>query len=256
MLALHGVDFAYGDVPVLSGVTLEVGSGELVCAVGKNGCGKTTLLRLCAGLLAPGAGTVRCFGTDPAAEKRHVLARRLSFLSQSYRLAFAFTVGEVVLMGRYSHGRRGLLALETDDDVAAARAAMERCDVLALESRRFGEISGGEQRRALLAQALCQSAELILLDEPTASLDPAHAIAVFEALAHETRAKASAVVVTHDLNLAARFASRVIVIDRGAIAADGDPASVLGSGAVERAFGVAMHVGSLPDSGVRFVVPR
>jgi len=257
MLAFERVGFAYRDEPVLTDVDLEIGPGELPCILGKNGAGKSTLLRLCAGLVAPTAGHVRCFGTDPAIADRARLARNVSFLPQSYRLAFPFTVAEVVLMGRYAHSRRGLLALESAADLKAARDAMERCDVARLERRRFDELSGGEQRRVLLAQAFCQSARLILLDEPTASLDPAHAIAVFEALARETSERgATAVVVTHDLNLAARFATRIILIDQSRVAADGDTEAVLTSPETERAFSIPMHVGTFPQSGARFVVPR
>lgn len=257
MLAFEGVGFAYRDQPVLRGIDMSIGAGELPCIVGKNGAGKSTLLRLAAGLLAPTSGRVRCFGRDPAAGDRAQIARKVSFLPQSYRLAFPFSVAEVVLMGRYAHGRRGLLALESNADVDAAREAMDRCDVLDLERRRFDELSGGEQRRVLLAQAFCQKAQLILLDEPTASLDPAHAISVFEALARETRERdATAVVVTHDLNLAARFATRAILIDELTTAADGRPHEVLASDEAARAFEIPMHVGTLPDSDTRFVVPK
>lgn len=257
MLAFERVGFAYRDEPVLSGIELDIGPGELPCILGKNGAGKSTLLRLGAGLLEPSSGRVSCFDVDPAAEDRATIARRVSFLPQTYRLAFPFSVGEVVLMGRYAHTRRGFLALESTADVDAAQDAMERCDVLDLQDRRFDEISGGEQRRVLLAQAFCQSAQLILLDEPTASLDPAHAISLFEALAREIADRdATAVVVTHDLNLAARFASRAILIDDQKIVADGKPDDVLSSADAERAFGVPMHVGTFPGSKRRFVVPR
>src|SRR5690606_34848855 len=144
---------------------------------------------------------VRVFGLDPARTSRRQLARRLSYLPQSYRLVFPYRVSEVVLMGRYAHAGGSLLGLERAEDLAAAGEAMERCDAAQLADRRFDELSGGEQRRVLLAQAFCQGAELILLDEPTASLDPAHALAVFRALSAERdRRAATAVVVTHDLN--------------------------------------------------------
>jgi iron complex transport system ATP-binding protein len=209
-----------------------------------------------AGLLAPGRGDVRCFGRDPRTTARRALARRLAYVPQSYSLAFPFTVSEVVLMGRYAHRGPGLLGLERDDDVAAAHAAMQRCDILGLADRRFDAISGGEQRRALLAQAFCQRAEVILLDEPTASLDPAHAIALFTALARERDQRgAAAVVVTHDLNLAARFGDRLLLLDGAHLIADGPPAEILASDEAARAFAVALHVGRLPGTDTPFVVP-
>ncbi|HUH01271.1 MAG TPA: ABC transporter ATP-binding protein [Kofleriaceae bacterium] len=257
MIRLDGVGFSYGERPVLAQVSCEIGAGELVAIIGPNGAGKTTLLELVAGLRAPSRGTVQCAGVDPHAAPRFELARRLSFLPQHYDVVFPFTVAEIVLMGRYPHRRRGLLALERDDDLLAAEAAMQRCDVLPLADRRFDAISGGERRLALLAQAFCQRSEIILLDEPTAALDPAHAIAVFQALRAEAAERAAtAVVVTHDLNLAARFADRVLVIAGGGLAATGAPAEVLASPAAEQAFGVPMLVGELPDGAGPFVVPR
>ncbi len=253
LIALDAASFAYDGRVVLDAATLAIAPAELVCIVGGNGAGKTTLLRVAAGLLAPSRGTARVDGADPRAMKRRDLARRLAYLPQEYTLAFPFTVHEVVLMGRYPHV--GALALERPADLAIARAAMERCDVTALASRRFDQLSGGERRRALLAQAFCQESAAVLLDEPTASLDPAHALAVFRALVDEKGARgAAAVVVTHDLNLAARFADRLVVMAAGKITAIGAPADVLASTAAERAFGVKLHVGALPDGG-RFVVP-
>jgi len=251
-LARVGFRFSSGAPPVLEDIDLTLGAGHITCLVGPNGAGKTTLLRLVAGLLAPTGGTVRVLGVDPAREPRRRLARRLSYLPQTYRLVFPYRVGEVVLMGRYPHSPLGL---ERDEDVAAARAAMSRCDVLELADRRFDELSGGEQRRVLLAQAFCQESELILLDEPTASLDPAHALALFAALAAERdRRAATALVVTHDLNLAARAADRIVLVHRGRVVADGPPVEVLSSSAATDAFAVALHVGALPG-GAPFAVP-
>jgi iron complex transport system ATP-binding protein len=252
MLALDGVRFAFGAHTVLDHVSLAVAARSLVCIVGPNGAGKSTLLRLAAGLLRPAAGSVRTAGVDPGATERRRFARRVAYMPQDYALVFPFTVGEVVLMGRYPH--RGVLALENDEDARLAARAMERCDLGALADRRFDALSGGERRRALLAQAICQAADLLLLDEPTVSLDPGHADDVFRLLDEDRRRRGTtAVVVTHDLNLAARWADRLVLVDEGRIAATGEPADVLGSPAAARAYGVRLHVGEA--HGVRFVVP-
>ena len=253
MLELAGVTFAYGDRPVLRDVSLTISRGEIVGVVGQSGGGKSTLLRLCAGLLAPQVGSVRVTGVDPRRTPRRELARRIAYLPQEHVLGFPFTVAEVVLMGRYPH--RGSLSLETADDLRVAEDAMRRCDVAQLAGRRFHELSGGERRRALLAQAFCQAAQLVLLDEPTVSLDPAHALAVFAALeAARAERGASIVVVTHDLNLAARFCDRVLLVDGGGIAAAAGPRELFTAAAAAQAFGVPLHVGALP-SGSPFVVP-
>lgn len=258
MIRLEDVAYGYpsGRSPrprALDGVSLELQPGELVCVVGPNGSGKTTLLRLAAGLLQPDAGRIAGFGLDLASASRRTLARRLAYLPQDYAIAFPFSASEIVLMGRYPH--RNALALESPEDHTQAECAMRACDVLAVATRRFDTLSGGEKRRVLLAQAFCQGAEALLLDEPTASLDPAHALAIFRALAAHTQADGrAALVVTHDLNLCARFAHRIIVLERGRIAAQGTPAVALGSAAATAAFSTPLHVGQLP-SGAPYAVP-
>jgi iron complex transport system ATP-binding protein len=251
-LTFEHVTFAYGRHPALADASLTVRAGELVCIVGPNGAGKSTLVRLAAGLLSPGAGSVRVWGEAPEHVPRRRLARRVAYLPQDYQVVFPFTALEVVLMGRYPH--LSPLALEGDADREAALAAMARCDVTPLAARRFQELSGGERRRVLLAQAFCQAAPLLLLDEPTAALDPAHAVAVFRLLREIARGAGdhAVVVVTHDLNLAARFADRLVVVDRARIAADAAPLDALAGAAA--VFGTELHTGTLPD-GAPFVVP-
>ena len=251
-LELSGVDVALGTRDVLRGVSAEIGAGEMVVVVGPNGAGKSTLVRALAGLVAPRAGTIRVLGHDPARASRRTVARELAYLPQAYSLAFPFAVAEVVLLGRYA--RQTGLGLASGADLDAARAAMTACDVLHLEARPFDELSGGEARRVLLAQALCQGAKCVLLDEPTAGLDPAHARRVFQVVRAHCDAGATAVVVTHDLDLALRWGGTMWLVADGRLAARGAPADVLGSAATRAAFGVAVHVGALP-SGDRFAVP-
>ena len=163
-LADVGCSYAPGAAPVLDGVSFRAARGELVAVVGPNGAGKTTLARVIGGLLRPARGVVRIDGKDPAGVARRDLARTLAYLPQRYELAFPFTALEIVLFGRYAHHRGP--GLEAAEDVKVALAAMARCDVEPLADRRFDTLSGGERRRILVAQALCQGAELLLLDEP------------------------------------------------------------------------------------------
>ncbi|HVK83331.1 MAG TPA: ABC transporter ATP-binding protein [Kofleriaceae bacterium] len=251
-IALADVAVALGGRDVVSAVTASVSGGELIVIVGPNGAGKTTLLRAIAGLLKPRAGRIEVMGHDPASAARRVIARELAYLPQQYELAFPFAVEEVVLFGRY--GTQRGVGLASDADLAAARAAMEACDVGALAERRFDQLSGGEARRVIIAQALCQGAKCLLLDEPTAGLDPAHARAVFAMLAAQCRAGAAAIVVTHDLDLALRYGHVMWLVAGGGLAARGTPAEVLDATATREAFGVRIHVGALPD-GTPFAVP-
>lgn len=249
---LAGVDVALGKTPIVRGVTTGVDAGDLVVVVGPNGAGKTTLLRAIAGLLETAAGSIRCFGRDPSAPDRRGLAQDLAYLPQHYELAFPFAVEEVVLLGRYAR-QRGL-GLASAKDVEAARLAMAATDVSALAHRRFDELSGGEARRVILAQALCQGARCLLLDEPTAGLDPAHARGVFEMLRRHCDAGAAAIVVTHDLDLALRYGRTMWLVAGGRLSARGAPADVLASAQTREAFQLEVYVGTLP-SGRPFAVP-
>jgi iron complex transport system ATP-binding protein len=251
-LQLTDVDVELGGRAVVRKATASVSQGDLVVIVGPNGAGKTTLLRAMAGLLEPKAGSVRCMGHDPAHVDRRVIARELAYLPQQYELAFPFIVEEIVLLGRYA--MQSGLGLASDADVEAAQAAMRATDILPLATRRFDELSGGEARRVILAQALCQGAKCLLLDEPTAGLDPAHARSVFAMLRTQCDAGAAAVVVTHDLDLALRYGGTMWLIANGQLAAQGTPAEVLASPATREAFALDIHVGTLP-SGARFAVP-
>jgi iron complex transport system ATP-binding protein len=251
-IELSGVDVAFGTRPILRGISAGAEPGELVVVVGPNGAGKTTLARAIAGLVEPSAGTVRCFGRDPAAADRRAIARDLAYLPQQYELAFPFVVEEVVLLGRYAR-QRGL-GLASQADLDAAHAAMIACDVSDLAGRRFDELSGGEARRVILAQALCQGARCLVLDEPTTGLDPAHARNVFTMLRAHCDAGSCAIVVTHDLDLALRHGTTMWLVAGGVLAARGKPADVLASAATRAAFEVDIHVGALPSGGA-FAVP-
>jgi iron complex transport system ATP-binding protein len=251
-IRLASITVALGGRTVLREASAQVRAGDLVVVVGPNGAGKTTLARTIAGFVAPRGGNVRVFGRDPYQANRRDIARDLAYLPQEYRLAFPYAVVEVVLLGRLSH-QRGL-GLATDADLALARAAMTACDVADLAERRFDELSGGEARRVILAQAMCQGARCLVLDEPTAGLDPAHARAVFAMLRAHCDKGGAALVVTHDLDLALRYGGAMWLVSRGHLAATGSPRDVLASAATREAFGLAIHVGELPG-GMPFAVP-
>jgi iron complex transport system ATP-binding protein len=249
---LTGVEVELAGHVVVRGTSATVAVGELVVLVGPNGAGKTTLLRAVAGLISSRAGAVRVFGRDPARAPRREIARDLAYMPQQVELAFPFAVEEVVLLGRYAH-QRGL-GLASPADLEAAGRAMRACDVETLASRRFDQLSGGEARRVLLAQAMCQGARVLVLDEPTAGLDPAHARSVFETIRARCSEGVTAILATHDLDLALRHGHSMWLIAGGQLAACGCPAEVLASQATRQAFQLDIHVGTLP-SGAPFAVP-
>ncbi len=245
-----------GPKALLDGVTLSIGPGETLALVGPNGAGKSTLLRTVAGELACGSGTVRLKGREPRSYGARTLALHRAVLSQSVHVAFPFSVTEVVRMGA---GERRGRAVD-----AMVESALERVDLGDFRDRIIGTLSGGEQQRAhfarIMVQLACGEAEhgpgVLLLDEPTASLDLRHQIDIVDA-ARACAGRGTAVVaVVHDLNLATLFAGRIAVLDRGRLACDGAPGDVVTEDVVRRIFGVTGAAGQIPPDGAPFVLPH
>jgi len=256
---VRGLEVSYGADgggrrTVLRGLDLTVSPGELVAILGPNGSGKTTLLRAIAGTLPAEGGRVALFGRDVAGWQRVELARRVAVLPQALALPDGFRVAELVEMGRAPHATRWFGS--SARDAAAVERAMADADALDLAERHADELSGGERQRVLVAMALAQEPELLLLDEPTLHLDIAHQAALLASVARlQARRGMTVIAVLHDLNLAIAHAARVAVLGGGRIAIDGDPASVLHAAAVGELFGAAMDEARTAD-GRRFVVPR
>lgn len=251
-LSAMGVVAGYGGRDILHGVDLEIGPG-LCALVGPNGAGKSTLVRALAGLLVPRAGTVALDGTDLRDLSRGAIARRIAVVPQLFDTLFPFTVREIVALGRTAR-LRPFAGLGDTDRVAVDRA-LGTLDLEELASRRIDTLSGGERQRAVLAMALAQETDVLLLDEPTVHLDPAHqraTLAIVRDLARRDGIAAAAVL--HDLNLASAMADRIVIVDAGRIAADGNPGPVLTQRTVERIFGPGLQV--LEDRVPPAVLPR
>jgi iron complex transport system ATP-binding protein len=234
--------FAYG----LHEASFEFPRNGLITIAGPNGAGKSTLLGILAGLRSPYSGS--CMFADTFGHKeirqwpKREFARRVAFLPQSVRMEFPFTVEEVVLMGRtpYASGW-----FQTAEDRSAAEEAMTTTDTLAFRGRDFRTLSGGEAQRVILASALTQRPEVLLLDEPATHLDLRHQLSLYRLLGELAQSRL-VVAVTHDLNLALRFSNRVMVLEGGRIAGDGTPVDVLNPALIARVFGVqaALHGGA------------
>ncbi|MDB4949904.1 MAG: Iron complex transport system ATP-binding protein [Gemmatimonadetes bacterium] len=254
-----GLSFRYpqAERPALDGVSIDVPEGACTAVLGPNGSGKSTLLRVLLGTLRPSAGTVDFRGKAVDAWPRMALAREVGVVPQGEEAAFPMSAREAVAMGRYPH--LGPWRREGEADRRAVDAAMRRCDVAELADRPLATLSGGERQRVRVARALAQEPAALALDEPTAALDIAHEMAIFELLRELGRAGTTVLLVTHNLNLAARYADRLILLDRGRIAAQGTPAQVLTRAAVEGVYGWPVRVdrfsGPGPDEGAPQVVP-
>lgn len=253
MLAARDLAFGHRHAPVGAGVTLEIAPGEVFCLLGPNGCGKTTLFRTLLGLLPPLGGRVELDGRPLGHFDRVGLARRMGYVPQAGAPTFPFTVLETALMGRAS--RVDLFARPTAADRAVAREALAAIGIAHLAGRRVTEISGGERQMALIARALAQEPGLIVMDEPTASLDfgnQARVIGRIRAL----KARGIAVVLsTHDPSHAFACADRVALMTAGRIVALGPPDTVLTPAALRDLYHVDVAIGPLEGAGRRVCVP-
>jgi iron complex transport system ATP-binding protein len=249
---LRDVTVVLGGRPVVDGIDLEVAHGEWLALIGPNGAGKTTLLRAIARLV-PFAGSIALEGRVTSAMHRAELSQLLAVVPQEPSTPPWMTVAEYTLLGRTPH--LGPLAKEGRRDREAAGRALARLDLLGYRERRLGTLSGGEKQRVVVARALAQEARIVLLDEPTASLDIGHqqqALDLLDALRGES--ELTLVAAMHDLTLAAQYADRMVLLDRGRVAADGAPRDVLTEETIARHYGASIDV--VPVDGRVAVIPR
>jgi iron complex transport system ATP-binding protein len=254
VLQVDRISFAYGEHHVLHDVTLSVPRGRIVGLLGPNGSGKTTLLRIMAGTLTPIHGHVRIDGVDVAHATRRDLARRIAIVPQETHSTFDYTALDIVLMGRYPH--LGPFELEGAADLAIARDALGATATRHLESRPFDTLSGGEKQRVVIASALAQASDVLLLDEPTASLDLGYQFEIAALLRRLNSDRGTTMVVsTHDLNLAAALCSDVVLLKDGRVLAHGTTTDALTIPNIRALYGVEADVRFHPGAGHLTVVP-
>ena len=238
MIQLEDLSLSFATTDVLDGISLTVEPGEFVALVGPNGAGKTTLLRSINGILEPDAGTVSLDGDPVTSLSSKAISRRVATVPQDTHIGFSFTAEQLVEMGRTPHRSR----LDWSDDLRPVERAMERTETLDLRDRTADELSGGERQRVLLARALAQEADALLLDEPTASLDINHQVQVLSLVQGLVAEGKTAVAAIHDLDLAARFCDRLLLLADGEIQTRGRPEQVLCHPTLASAFGTETAV--------------
>jgi len=236
-LELENAGFKTENRWLARGATLRLAAGSFTAFVGPNGSGKSTLLRLLAGLWQLSEGKVLLNGANLNSLPRREIAKQIAYTPQDTHFEFAFTVRDVVMMGRHPH--LGRFEREKPRDVEAVEAAMERTDCLKFANRFVNELSGGERQRVILARSLATEADIILLDEPLASLDLSHSFDVLNICRDLAKSGKTIALAIHDLNLAARYASNVVLVANGRVAAVGAPEEVLTDDLIRQVFGVS-----------------
>jgi iron complex transport system ATP-binding protein len=255
ILQLTNVSFAYHKEPVVQRMSLSVEPGEFIGILGPNGSGKSTLLKMLGGILKPDAGTVLLKGKDLREYNRKILAQSIAWLPQEHSMAFSFRVDEIVLMGR--HPYLSPMTFEGQKDYDIADQAMRTTDTTHLSDRQFTDISGGEKQRVMMACAIAQEPEVLLLDEPTTALDIKYQleiISILDRLNHNDGM--TLIMAMHDLHLASKYCRRLILIDKGKIVKDGMPEEVLQKEILESVYGVQLKVFHDPHDGSIMISPE
>ncbi|HWJ24174.1 MAG TPA: ABC transporter ATP-binding protein [Gemmatimonadaceae bacterium] len=240
--------------PAVDGVTLAAPRGEITAVAGPNGSGKSTLVRALLGRVPLARGRITVAGADVARTPRPALARHVAVVTQREEPLFPLPVREYVALGRYPHAR-SRWGLAAPGDAAAVDAALARAGAESLAARRTDELSGGEWQRVRIARALAQAGDVLVLDEPTTFLDVAHEMAVFELLDTLARDGVAVLLVSHQLNLVARFAHQIVLLHRGRVAAAGPPSRVMDGATLERVYEWPLVVTRDPAVGAPALVP-
>jgi iron complex transport system ATP-binding protein len=252
-LQIRRVYFSYLDGFVLNNVDLSIEPGEMVGLLGPNGSGKTTLIKLANGILRPTQGEVRLDATGLRQLSRKSIARCIAMVPQQFHISFAFTVKEVVALGRIPFMKA--FAEESEADGRLVHDALELVGVSELAQRRFDELSGGERQKIVLAMALAQQPRLLLLDEPTAHLDICHQVEILEMVKALNKEQGLTVVAAiHDLNLASLYFNRLVLLKDGRVLADGSPSQVLTEPIIAEVFSASVRVEPHPVVGTPHIV--
>ena len=252
-LQINRVYFSYFNGLVLHNISLSIRAGEMISLLGPNGSGKTTLIKLISGILKPKQGEIRLDGSNLNRLDRKSIARSLAVVPQQFYIPYAFTVGEIVMLGRIPFLRA--FTNESETDRQSVYDAMELVGISELKERRFDELSGGERQKVMLATALAQEPRLLLLDEPTVHLDITNQVEIMELVKRlHVEQGLTIIAAMHDLNLAALYFDRMVLLKEGKVLADGTPAQVLTEDTIRDAFSASVRVGPHPITGTPHII--
>ena len=254
ILDISSISLKIRDNLILNDVTFSVGEKEFFVIIGPNGAGKTSLLKIIAGLERASQGSIVVLAKDIMDYSRRRLSQVMAVVPQHIELGFPFSVKETVVMGRTPH--LGILGMESREDFNLAQKAMEFTGITHLAERRLHQLSGGELQRVIIARAICQQPEIILLDEPTTALDPAHQLKIMDLMERFRREYGTTIImVSHDLNLASMYGDRLLLLKDGSVVKTGAPNIVLNKELLEESYGCRMMVDENPMGKVARVMP-
>lgn len=254
LIAINGLSWNYGEVKVLEDINLTIHKNRFYGIIGPNGSGKTTLLKNLSRSLMPEKGAVLLEGQDITGFSNKSLARKISFVPQNTHLEFEFSVMDVVLMGRSPYLKR--FQSECEYDMDAAKNAMLITNTWHLREKNIGEISGGERQRVIIAHALAQQTEIMLLDEPVSQLDIQHQIEILRMIRRITEEKRmTAILSLHDLNLAAQYSDHLILLNKGRVFKQGCPGEIITEENIREAYGIKVHIMENPLTGRPHLIP-
>ncbi len=253
-LEVKNLKYAYNETPILKDASFSISQGEFFVIIGPNGSGKTTLMKVLSGIERFQHGRLNILKRPFQTYSRKALARKMAFVPQTIPVDFPFTVMELVLMGRSPH--LGVLGVEQREDIVIADQAMSFTGVKHLARRKIEQLSGGERQRVFIARAIAQEPEIILLDEPTAALDIAHQISIMDLMEKLKKEKGLTVVmVSHDINLAAMYGDRLLILKDGNVVGMGSPESILTYDTLEKAYGCRLLVDESPLGAYPRITP-
>lgn len=256
MLEATNVSISYGKRQAVANVSLEVAPGDITAIVGANGAGKSSLLRALNGAIQPSSGEILLDGKPLTVFSRRAIGRRIAVVTQEALLAFPVSVLEFVLGGRFAWSGSGAWGWESERDLEIAREVLRQTELESFSGRLMNELSGGERQRVVLARALATEAGILLLDEPTANLDLAHQASMLQLVrVHCDERGTAAVIVTHDINLAAEFADYVVLLKSGHMIAAGEPREVLTERLLSEVLEIRVLVDAHPISGAPRITP-
>jgi iron complex transport system ATP-binding protein len=244
LMQLEKISFTYEVLPVIKDLSISIQEQDLIGIIGPNGSGKSTLLKIMGALLKPDSGSIQFNETQLSKINKKHFAQSVSWIPQDHPMVFPFKVSEIVLMGR--HPYLSPLSFESEEDLEISHRAMESTMTSQFADRYFNEISGGEKQRVMIASALAQNPEMMLLDEPTSALDLNYQIQILTILKNlNVNHKMTLVMAMHDLNLASRFCNRLIILNDGQVVRDGSPEKVLTKDILEQVYGIEVDLVSI-----------